>query len=55
MPEHSTDIANAVKARTIEPTIVKGAEIMARLALLFAKDTALRQQMKDEFTAKSLS
>ncbi len=55
MPEHSTDIANAVKARTIEPTIVKGAEIMARLALLFAQDTALRQQMKDEFTAKSLS
>ena len=55
MPEHSTDIANAVKARTIEPTIVKGAEIMALLALLFAQDTALRQQMKDEFTAKSLS
>ena len=51
MPEHSTDIANAVKARTIEPTIVKGAEIMARLALLFAQDTTLRQQMKDEFTA----
>ena len=23
---------------------------MARLALLFAQDTALRQQMKDEFT-----
>lgn len=55
MPEHSTDIANAVKARTIEPTIVKGAEIMGRLAILFAQDAALRQQMKDEFMSNGLS
>lgn len=55
MPEHSTDIANAVKARTIEPTIVKGAEIMGRLARLFAQDAALRQQMKDEFMSNGLS
>ena len=55
MPEHSTDIANAVKASTIEPTIVKGAEIMGRLALLFAQDAALRQQMKDEFMSNGLS
>ena len=55
MPEHSTDIANAVKARTIEPTIVKGAEIMGRLALLFAQDAALRQQMKHEFMSNGLS
>ena len=54
MPEHSTDIAKAVKDKNIEPIIVKGAEIMGRLAILFAQDAALRQQMKDEFVVHHL-
>lgn len=51
MPEHSVEIANAVKARTIEPFILRGAEIMGRLALRFAADADLRKKMHDEFIA----
>lgn len=49
MPEHSVEIANAVKAPSIEPTIFKGAEIMGRLAILLAGDEKRRQAMMDEF------
>lgn len=49
MPEHSVEVANAVKAKTIEPFIMRAAEIMGRLALRFAADADLRQKMKDEF------
>ncbi|WP_306539845.1 M20 family metallopeptidase [Megasphaera sp.] len=49
MPEHSVEIANAVKAPSIEPIIVKGAEIMGRLAILLAGDEKRCQAMMDEF------
>lgn len=49
MPEHSVEIANAVKAPTIEPIIVRGAEIMGRLAILLGSDATRCQAMMEEF------
>lgn len=49
MPEHSVEIANAVKSPSIEPIIVRGAEIMGRLAILLGSDEKRCQAMMDEF------
>lgn len=49
MPEHSVEIANAVKDPAIEPIIVRGAEIMGRLAILLGSDETRCQAMMDEF------
>ncbi len=52
MPGHSVGIANAVKAKGIEPIIVQGAEIMGRLAILLGTDEHTRTAMKAEFEGK---
>lgn len=48
-PEHSVGIAKMVKSKDIEPTILKGAEIIGRTVLRLAGDEGLRKAMRDEF------
>lgn len=47
--EHSVEIANAVKSKTIEPVILNGAEIMGRIVFKLLENESLRKAVKDEF------
>lgn len=48
-PDHSREIADLVKSKTIEPVIVQGAEIIGRTVLRIAADTALKKAIRAEF------
>lgn len=48
-PEHSREIADLVKSKTIEPVIVQGAEIIGRTVLRIAADPALKKAIRAEF------
>ena len=48
-PDHSREIADLVKSKTIEPVIVQGAEIIGRTVLRIAADPALKKAICAEF------
>lgn len=48
-PDHSREIADLVKSKTIEPVIVQGAEIIGRTVLRIAADPALKKAIRAEF------
>ena len=48
-PDHSREIADLVKSKTIEPVIVQGAEIIGRTVLRIAADPALKKAIRSEF------
>ena len=48
-PDHSREIADLVKSKTIERVIVQGAEIIGRTVLRIAADPALKKAIRAEF------
>lgn len=48
-PGHSREIAAMVQNKTIEPVIMRGAEIMGNVVLKLAADADLRRAVADEF------
>ena len=48
-PDHSREIADLVKSKTIDPVIVQGAEIIGRTVLRIAADPALKKAIRAEF------
>lgn len=50
-PGHSSQIADAVKSKQIEPIILQGAEIMGRIILRLYGSESLRNAVRSEFDA----
>ena len=53
-PEHSVQIADAVKNKAIEPVIAQGAEIMGRIVFKLLENEGLRRAVQEDFKKHTL-